>query len=283
MFQVEKITTQLDAGSIVLLTSLGYSASGEVFNVRTEEVRRGQERTQTPPPLHPHPSRYAAAEESASSSAESFGESSSVESSPEPPYLTPPRSTNRQGLPSKPRALICPKAPERFISFSLTPSERHELEGRLSGGSAFEFQPPLPESLRRSADFQQALGATQSPVGKVAAIFLLAAHRQHVLRGRGQLLAAGGGGAGPRMLGNAAAAEAAEEERTARRELGILQLTTPQLGRALAERGIPLPLSAGGAELTRDELEAAYRQASVSQIFSRSPHTRFSHSPFFPT
>ena len=36
--EVDKIRLHLDAGQIVLMTALGYSASGEVFNVRTDEV-----------------------------------------------------------------------------------------------------------------------------------------------------------------------------------------------------------------------------------------------------
>jgi len=37
--EVDKMRLHLDAGQIVLMTALGYSASGEVFNVRTDEVR----------------------------------------------------------------------------------------------------------------------------------------------------------------------------------------------------------------------------------------------------
>ena len=33
-----KVRQHLDAGEIVLITALGYSASGAVFNVKTEEV-----------------------------------------------------------------------------------------------------------------------------------------------------------------------------------------------------------------------------------------------------
>ena len=37
--EVDKIRATLDRGAVVMLTPLGYSASGEVYNVPTEEVK----------------------------------------------------------------------------------------------------------------------------------------------------------------------------------------------------------------------------------------------------
>ena len=38
---MDRIRSHLDNGAVVFLTSLGYSASGEIYNVPTEEVREG--------------------------------------------------------------------------------------------------------------------------------------------------------------------------------------------------------------------------------------------------
>jgi amino-acid N-acetyltransferase len=39
--EVDKIRGHLQSGEIVLLGALGYSASGDVFNVKSEEVASG--------------------------------------------------------------------------------------------------------------------------------------------------------------------------------------------------------------------------------------------------